>query len=233
MKLNPFAMLLLVFFAVFTSCKSDDDGEDLLPQEEQNQVDDSAIALFLQQHYFNSVGKVIKFSDANSADDNETPLSQLAERGPDGYWYVHKPGYIAEGRSVNNPQNDSILIQYELKYFYGRKTNDSIYYTEPSTYSTTINTTGLPIWDPTFYYYQSSTNTDNNRAWYEMEGIQQGLSHFNSTGRSATDLPAVDFQGFIIVPSRLVFERDRNTFGFTADTSVMLNFELYRVIDRN
>ena len=231
MKFNYIGILFIGFMLAFTSCKSDDDSNDLLPQEEQNQVDDAAIQLFLQQHYFNAVGKVVKFSDTNSNDDNETPLSEIAVQGSNGYWYAKKPGYMAEGRAVNDPNNDSILLQYEIKSFYGRKTNDSIYYTEPSNFSSTINTTGLPVWDPAFYHYEE-TETQRSE-WYEMEGIQEGLKHFNSTGRNATDLPAVDFQGLIIVPSRLVFERDQNGFGFSSDASVFLNFELYQVIDRD
>lgn len=229
MKLYHLTLIMAVLLG-FMSCKNDDDGTDLLSQEDQNQVDDQAIVKFLQDHYFNSVGKVMKFSEVNANDDNETPLYQIAQQGAGGYWYVKKPGFIAEGRAVNNPDNDSILLQYELNYFYGKRNNDSVYYTTPTSVSTTINTTGLPIWDPSFYHYRE---TESNRdEWFEMEGIQEGLKHFNSTGRNATDLPAVNFQGLIIVPSRQVFERDRNAFSFGADTSVMLNFELYQVIDR-
>ena len=230
MKLNFLLIGLFGLGLLLHSCKNEDDGIDLLPQEEQNQVDDQAIALFLQQHYFNAVGKVVKFSDDNDADDEETPLAELAEQGTGGYWFVKNPNYQSDQRMITNPDNDSILMQYDLNYFYAKKSNDSVYYTTPISYSSTINTTGYPIWDPSFYYHAPAE--DQQDAWYEMEGIQEGLKHFNSKGKNATDLPAVDFQGFIIAPSRLIFERDRNAYGFGSDTSVMLNFELYQVIDR-
>ncbi|MDO5655449.1 MAG: hypothetical protein Q4G27_04845 [Flavobacteriaceae bacterium] len=232
MNLKYLGLFFSVLLIGFTSCKNDDDGNNLLPQEEQNQVDDATILKFLNEHYFNEVGKITKFRDDVSSDDAMPSLMSNAERANAGYWFVKRPGHLAEGRSVVNPDNDSILIQYELLYYNARKNGDSVNYSEPVNFSSTINTTGYPIWDPSFYHHRNSTN-DNRAEWYEMEGVQDGLKHFQATGRSALDLPAVDFQGVIVVPSRLVFGRDRNTFGFGPDTSVILNFELYQVIDRN
>lgn len=233
MKLQYLAVLLLTIFVSVSSCKSDDDGVDLLPQEQQNSIDDQAIVKFLNDHYFNSVGKVTKFRDDSPNDDEETPLAELAQMDPSGYWFVKRPGVEANGRAITNPENDSILIQYELAAFQGKTLNDSIYYTLPSNISTTINTTGFPIWDPSFYYKDISNLNNAQKKWYEMEGIQDGLKHFNSKDKAVDALPAVDFQGIIIVPSRLAFGRDYNTLNLGPDNSMYLNFELYKVIDRD
>lgn len=223
---------MLSVFVLFSSCRNDDDGLDLLPQAEQNDLDDRAIVKFLEEHYFNEVGKVIKFSDAISSDDNETPLIEIAEMHPTGYWFVHKPNFEATGRKITNVENDSILIQYDLNGFVARQRDDSAFYSTPTSISTTINTTGYPIWDPAFYYTDISNMNNAQKKWYEMEGLQEGLKEFHSTNKSASDLPAVNFQGLVIVPSRLVYQRDYNVFNLGPDTSVYFNFELYQVIDR-
>lgn len=230
-----YLMMLIAIVFVIASCKNDDDnGLNLLPQDEQNDVDDEAIVLYLKEHYFNSVGKVMKFDDDDESDDNETPLYDIAEMDAEGYWYAKRPGFVAEGRAVTNHDNDSILLQYEMKIFNAGLRSDTVYYSTAG-YASTINGTGLPQWDPDFYYKTlTDTQIENNyqREWNEMEGVISGLQHFNSTNKAATDQPSVDFQGVIVVPSRLVFKRDKNALRFAADTSVILNFELYQVIDR-
>lgn len=233
MKLQYLSILLLLFFVTISSCKNDDDGPILLPQEEQNRVDDLAIVKFLQDHYFNSVGKVTKFRDDINTDDNETPLHDIAEMNSSGYWIVQRPDFQASGRKVTNAENDSILIQYELNGFIGKIKNDSVFYSTPYNISTTINTTGYPIWDPAFYYKKIASTSTALKKSYEIEGIQEGLKHFHSTNKEMDGMPAVDFQGLIIVPSRLVFDREYNVFSLAHDTSVYLNFELYQVIDRS
>ena len=231
MKLNYQTLFFALFLFVFSACSSDDDGVDQLPQEEQNQVDDEAIVLYLQDHYFNSVGKIVAFDDEDDADDNETPLIDIAQQVDGGYWFVKKPNFVANGRTITNPDTDSILIQYEMKTFYGVKSSDSVYYSTPATALSTINGTGYPAWDPTFYHY-TTDDEDVEVSWYEIEGIQEGLKHFNSTDKAIDESPFVDFQGLIIVPSRLAFERDVNAYNILNDTSIILNFELYQVIDR-
>ena len=232
MKFQYFSIIILTFLVAVSSCKSDDDGDSLLPQEQQNSLDDQAIIKFLQDHYFNTVGKVTKFRDDISSDDDQTPLYDIAEQDPTGYWYVKKPGFEATGRQITNVDSDSILLQYELNGFVARTTNDSVFYGLPHSISTTINTTGYPIWDPAFYYKDVSEMSNAEERWYEMEGVRDGLMHFNSTNKLPGDMPAVDFQGLIIAPSRLAFKRDYNVFNLAPDTSVYINFELYQVVDR-
>lgn len=232
MKIPYFSIFLLSLMVLFSSCQNDDDGLDLLPQAEQNSVDDRALVKFLEDHYFNSVGKVIRFSDDITSDDNETPLIQYAELKPSGIWVVHRPDFEANGRKVTNVENDKILVQYDLNGFVGRISNDSVFYSIPTSISTTINTTGYPIWDPAFYYTDISDMNNAQKSWYEIEGLHEGLMEFHSTNKAAADLPAVNFQGLILVPSRLVFKRDYNVFNLGPDTSVLFNFELYQVEDR-
>lgn len=232
MKISYLSIFVLGLFIMISSCRNDDDGLNLLPQAEQNEVDDRALVKFLEDHYFNSVGKIVRFSDEISSDDDETPLMEYAELKPSGIWVVHRPNFEATGRKVTNVENDSILIQYDLNGFVGQISNDSVFYSIPTSISTTINTTGYPIWDPSFYYTNVSGMTNARKSWYEMEGLQEGLKEFHSTNKNAADLPAVDFQGLILVPSRLVFQRDYNVFNLGPDTSIFFNFELYQVVDR-
>lgn len=229
MKLSKVLFLLVgaVFFAV--SCNNDDDS---ISTGERNRLDDEAIVKYLREHYFNSKGISTAFDDDDTADDAYTPLYDIATQDDMGYWYVKNPNVTATGRAITDNDNDSILLQYNLSYFksYVNSEEDDISdYPTPTLISSTINTSGYPIWDPLFYYGEDQSY---DRKFYEIEGVVDGLKHFNSIPKEQYDLPAVDFQGLIIVPSRLAYARDGSQVISGIDLSIILNFELYQVTDR-
>lgn len=216
--------VILVFFA---NCKSDD-SDDLLPQEEQNKLDDEAIVSYLKNHYFDNNGKAKEIKKNNP--DNHTALYELAKQVDNGYWYVKNPNIVGIDKTVTDNTKDSILLQYDMKIFKANKVNDSVTYSNLSTFSSTINTSGYPIWDPAFYY--AKTPEGINLDYYTIEGFVKGIKHFKSTNREADQTPSVNFQGLIIIPSRLAYERRNNALKIGYDQSVVVNFELYKVLDR-
>lgn len=242
MKIQKMILPILLASVLFTACESDDDNkggveEVKLSQQERNQVDDEAIKLILNDYYLNDQGKLTEFSDSDASDDNRTPLAELATYHPQGYWTVKRADYTSSGRKVTDVEKDKILLQYDMFTFQG-KTNtkkDSIFYSKPVSYSSTINGKGYPIADPDFYYKtltEQQKEQKFEREWYQIEGFQEGIKEFNSADKALTDLPHVDFQGLIIIPSRLAFGRDKNALGFSVDQSIIVNFELYKVEDR-
>lgn len=218
------SVVILVFFA---NCKSDD-SDDLLPQEEQNKLDDQAIVNYLKNHYFDNHGRAKEIKKNNP--DNHTVLYELAKQVDNGYWYVKNPNIVGEYRAVKDNKKDSILLQYDMKIFKAHKHNDTVKYNNISTFSSTTNTSGYPIWDPAFYYTKIPKGT--NLDYYTIEGFVDGIKHFKSTNREADQTPAVNFQGLIIIPSRLAYERRNNALKIGYDQSIVVNFELYKVLDR-
>ncbi|MDO5509516.1 MAG: hypothetical protein Q4F57_02355 [Weeksellaceae bacterium] len=229
MKIWKGAVILAAIMLTFTQCSKDDEPS-LLPVEEQNVIDDLAIGKYLQEHYFDSDGRVTRFDESSEADDSETPLSQLAEQHGE-FYVVKNPAVNAEGRAVVSNLQDSILIQYSLLGFRASRTNDTIRYGEPSTYYSTVHQSGYAQWDPTFYYVPRTSSVRPEQ--YEIPAIVEGLKHFNSTGRGPLENPPVRFQGIIIAPSRAVFGRNTNQMSIPFDVSMVLNFELLQVVDRD
>lgn len=240
MKKWGFAIVALGL--LFTACNNDDDGVEELPIEEQNQVDDDAIVEYLQNHYFDPERGLIKEFDADDDSDNDYPtLHSQGTKLPSGVWIVKRAGVVAEGPIADDNTKDSILISYETKIFkasYLDLPEDGKPYGTPQVYGSTINGSGSAAWDPTFYFVDvPNLNLDDNIniSHFEIEGFTEGLKQFNSTGTSGADL--YNFQGAIIVPSRLAFGRD---FVYTSsglsysyrDISFIFNFELHKVIDR-
>ncbi|MXV38151.1 hypothetical protein GO491_05590 [Flavobacteriaceae bacterium Ap0902] len=240
MKMYRTVLMLLMVTMVFIGCSEDDDApltEELLPQDVRNTVDDEVMELILNDYYLNEQGKLTRFSDTDVSDDEEVPLRDLATYNPIGFWTVKRPDHSANGRRVVDVNTEKILLQYDMFTFMGRtnEARDSTFYSPPARFSSTINATGYPSWDPNFYYKPlSEAEIENNveRSWYEIEGFQEGIRLFNASNKEADAQPFVDFQGLVIIPSRLAFGRERNAFGLRPDQSVIINFELYKVEDR-
>lgn len=229
MKIVKGLILFMIMLVIFNQCKSDD-GPELLDETEQNVLDDLAIQHYLAEHYFDPNGRVTKFNEESTDDDNETALIQLAEQHGD-YFIVKNPNITADGRAVVENTQDSILIQYTLFGYRATRTNDTIRYGVPVGYFSTVHQTGYAQWDPTFYHVPRVGNVRPEQ--FEIPAIVQGIKHFNSTDRSALDEPAVNFQGIIIAPSRAAYGRRVNQMSVPFDTSIILNFELLKVMDRN
>ncbi|MBV7441564.1 hypothetical protein KRX57_09025 [Weeksellaceae bacterium TAE3-ERU29] len=228
MKIQNFLMIGLMFILLATSCDKDEYNNriNLIPIEERNQIDDKAIVKYLEEHYFDEDGKTTKFSETSKDDDGNTPLIDLAKKDESGFWYVKRPGVETPGITVTNNNQDKILLQYELQSFEAnRGAEDKINFT-PVTILSTINTTGSPEWDPVFYY------VDTNKGYNEIKGFIDGIKYFNATNREVDAIPAVNFQGLIIIPSRLAYGRTPSRILQGYDQCVVVNFELYKVENR-
>lgn len=243
--MKKWGIVLLAFGLALSACNNDDDNNEL-PQDEQNQVDDDAIIEYLEDHYFDPTRGLIKEFDSEDDSDDEYPnLRTQGTKLPSGVWVVKRPGMTAEGPSVQSNTTDSILISTQTHTFrasYEDLADGETGYSSIVNLSawSTINTTGVPTWDPTYYYsVLTSSMTDNGLelSHFVIEGFVEGLKHFHSTQTDGSDL--YDFQGAIIVPSRAAFGRDYVYTGGTLNNSVyrdlsfVFNFELHKVLPRN
>lgn len=235
---------LLVLSLVFTACKRDDDDHDL-PQDEQNEVDDRAISDYLEDHYFDPVRGLIKeFDDEDETDDDYPSLMTSATKLPSGVWVVKREGVTAEGQSVNDPKSDSILISYNSFRFKATyddlKEGEKAYAKYSASFANTIYSSGTPVWDPAFYYTkitQEMADKGINESYFVIEGLVEGLKQFKSTQTDGSEL--YDFQGAILIPSRMAYGRDLVYLNGQLDgvsyrdNSFMFNFELHRVVQRH
>lgn len=241
--MKKFSISLLMLFILAASCKKDDDFKDL-PQDERNQVDDRAISDYLEDHYFDSdKGLIKKYKEEDEDDDDFPPLMSMATKLPSGVWIVVRPGVEAEGPAVTNNKTDSILISYNSMRFKatydGLKEGQKAYEAGAGSFYNTIFSTGTPAWDPIFYHQFISPEMQEkgiNEDHFQIKGFIEGLKHFKSTQTNGSEL--YNFQGAILVPSRMAYGREFVYLGGSLDpvsyrdNSFMFNFELHRVIPR-
>lgn len=243
--MKKWGILLLVAGFIVGACKNDDDDNEL-PQDEQNQVDDDAIVEYLEDHFFDPErGLITEYDDEDEDDDNYPNLRSQGTKLSSGVWIVKREGIEATGDAATSNAQDSILISINT---YGFRASNQDLTEDETLYSSivnipswsTINTSGTPTWDPAYYYTNITDEMTENEIGIEhfvIEGFVEGLKHFQATNTSGSDL--YDFQGAIIVPSRLAFARDYIYNGTRLDNqtyrdlSFVFNFELHKVIDRN
>ncbi|QAR31404.1 hypothetical protein EQP59_08640 [Ornithobacterium rhinotracheale] len=233
MKIGKYIILCLVVFLAISSCKEDEDPFKLISQKERNQLDDEAIIIYLKENGFNEAGKAMPLSVLPKGTKS---LYEMAKQDESGYWYVVNPKVPANGASITSNTKDEILLQYNLFSFTPQKIPNEKAEKKydlkitPNMIESTINTTGVPMWDPSFYYIKPGK--DINPELYEIPALINGLKHFKPTNREADAKPAVQFQGLIIVPSRLAFARKANQLVQGYDYSFILNFEIHQVKPR-
>lgn len=242
--MKKWGIALLLAGVFLGACKSDDDNRDL-PQDEQNQIDDQAIVDYLEDHYFDPERGVIKKYDEEDEEDDTYPnLKSLGVKLPSGVWVVKRPGVEAEGTSVVSNTQDSILISYNSSRFKASyedlNENQRAYNKFPAPFFNTIYSTGTAAWDPVFYHTKLTEEmiTRNiDLSYFVIEGFVEGLKEFKSTQTNGSDL--YNFQGAIIVPSRMAYGRDFVYLGGQLDpnsyrdNSFVFNFEVHKVIPRN
>lgn len=241
---QKFGIGLLMLSLLFTSCKKDDDFDDL-PQDEQNDVDDQAMVDYLEDHYFDvDKGLIKKYKEDDETDDNIPSMMTMATKLPSGVWVVKRDGLIADGPAVTDNKTDSILISFNSSRFKATykdlEEGEDSYgkYTAP--FYNTIYSTGTPAWDPTFYYQkvtQAMLDKGIDESYFVIEGFLEGLKHFKASQTSGEEL--YNFQGAILVPSRMAYGRDMVYLGGMLDpssyrdNSFVFNFELHRVLPRH
>ncbi|BEV06117.1 hypothetical protein [Chryseobacterium gambrini] len=222
----------------FTACKKDDEVETFVEPEDisvRNSYDDQAIQKFMDGNYLDSQGNIKAFSSTDTSDDNEKKLSELNPvKLPSGVIYIIRNGAQPNpGKAISS--NSQIKTMIRANYYLATQVDGNVSFTSTGTLVNTINDSGSPVTDPSFYYVKQSVLSNatleaaKNRSYYEIEGFQEGLKYFESYD-NLPDGNAYNLQGVIIVPSRAAFARDvhYNYVGYSLQNSCFVfNFQLY------
>ncbi|WP_313374492.1 hypothetical protein [Chishuiella sp.] len=246
--IKKFFVTLVTCSIFLISCNSDDDStnkETKIPIEERNALDDEAIEQLLNDYYFDSTtGKLTKFDTITGNDDDAYPsLKSIAKKDDLGIWYAENPNHVGTGESIVSSDSTSIYLSYKASFFVATNSTDySRKYGYVQSYVTSSTNTGdgSALKDPEFYYATlTSTEISNGvkRENIELKNFAEGLKHFKTTDRAITDL--YNFQGVIILPSRLAFARNKYYTGSSLtenssyrDASFVINFELPKIQKR-
>ncbi|MDH2205832.1 hypothetical protein N5J53_02245 [Empedobacter sp. GD03644] len=248
--IKKFFVTLIACSAVLVGCNNDDDNgvnkETKIPVEERNALDDEAIQQYMEDYYFNPKnGKLTKFDTIKGNDDDAYPtLKSLAKQDNLGIWYAENPNHKGTGETIVSNDSTSIYLSSVTTYFVATNSTDykRKYGSLGQFYYSSINTgDGSATQDPTFYYYiPTETEAKNGvkREHVELKNFAEGLKHFKSTNRSTNDL--YNFQGVIILPSRLAYARNKyyvQSTGLTEystyrDATIVFNFELPKIEKR-
>ncbi|WP_353166318.1 hypothetical protein [Empedobacter brevis] len=246
--IKKFFVTLIACSAVLVGCNNDDDNgvnkETKIPVEERNALDDEAIQQYLEDFYFNPKnGKLTKFDTIKGNEDDAYPaLKTFAKQDNAGIWYAENPHHKGTGETIISNDSTSIYISYTMATFLATNSTDYKRKYGAVSIGGSINSgDGSAIQDPTFYYYKpTETETKNGvkREHVELKNFAEGLKHFKTTDRAVTDL--YNFQGVIILPSRLAYARNKyyisgsglTDFSAYRDASFIFNFELPKIEKR-
>lgn len=234
------ALIYLAIAAVsFTSCRKDDTSSTTIQEVSdlttQNANDDKAIAKYMDEHYLDALGRIKAFSSTDASDDGYTKLSDLSyTKLESGVIIIVRDGAQPEN-GVTIGETDIIRLMHKSTAFLSNE-NNGIQYTSEITFANTLESTGVPEVDPTYYYAKPSTitNSGQSRAYFEIEGLREGLSHFKSFDK--TDSENYNLQGVIIVPSRAAFARDSHYPYANIDwrnRTFVFNFQVYKTSARD
>lgn len=197
----------------------------------QNSNDDRAIQKYLETHYFDNQGKIKAFSTTSSGNNNHSKLSDLSPKKlPSGVVVVLREGaQPTQGTDIG--KTDIIRLMHTTTAFLSNNKTNPI----EIPFISTVNGTGVPQADPSFYYASEKLLSNNkNRNYYEIEGFREGLQYFKSFNQS--DSENYNMQGVIIVPSRAAFARDRhypyNNLNWR-NCNFVFNFQVYKTSPRS
>lgn len=236
----------------FTACKKDDDEVATFKEPDdvavRNSYDDQAIQKFMNDNYLDVQGNIKAFSSTDASDDNEKKLSELNPvKLPSGVIYIVRNGAqpTSGGVTIDPFATDpnaktQIKTMIRANYYLATESDGNITFTSSGTLLNTINGSGSPTVDPSFYYVKNSvltaatTDAAKNRSYYEIEGLQEGLTYFKGF-QNMNDGDAYNLQGVIIVPSRDAFARDAhyNYTGYSLQNNCFVfNFQIYKANPR-
>lgn len=248
--IKKFFVTLIACSAILVGCNNDDDNgvnkETKIPIEERNALDDEAIQQYMEDFYFNPKnGKLTKFDTIKGNDDDAYPtLKSLAKQDNLGIWYAENPNHKGTGETIVSNDSTSIYLSSISTYFVATNSTDykRKYGYLGQFYPSSINTgDGSAEQDPTFYYFTPTATEIKNgvkREHVELKNFAEGLKHFKTTERATTDL--YNFQGVIILPSRLAYARNKfyvsgsglTEYSTYRDATIIFNFELPKIEKR-
>ncbi|MGD1320497.1 hypothetical protein [Chryseobacterium sp. 2R14A] len=225
----------------FAACKKDDEVETFVEPEDinvRNSYDEQAIQKFMDNNYLDSQGNIKAFSSTDASDDNEKKLSQLNPQTlPSGVIYIKRDGAQPNpGVTLNTDSSstDATLIKTMMRanYYLATDTDGNIALTYYGSLLNTLDGSGSPYTDPTFYYVKESIKTaaGKDRNYYEISGLKEALKYFEGYNNLPNgEIP--NLQGVIIVPSKAAFARNDNYYGLKNMTFVF-NFQIYNAQTR-
>lgn len=239
--IRPMAVVAALTFGALSinSCKEDTvvnpQYQDAVDIATQNSYDDAAAEKFLQKNYLDAKGNIKAFSDTDASDDAYKKLSDMNPiKLPSGVIYVVREGaQPTPGTAIE--ANDIIHIMQRSYTYIATNENNAIEFRSPYSFRNTIDGSGTPEVDPSYYYVKNSTikASGKDRSFYEIEGLKEALQHFKAF--DLADKENYNLQGVIIVPSRAAFARDDHypyaSYAFR-NRSFVFNFQIYKTSRR-
>ena len=224
----------------FAACKKDDEVETFVEPEDinvRNSYDEQAIQKFMDNNYLDTQGNIKAFT-SDAADDNEKKLSELSPVTlPSGVIYIKRataqpnPGVAINTDSNSTTTASLIKTMMRANYYLATETDGNVSLTFYGSLLNTLDGSGSPVTDPTFYYAKKNIVTDAKpRSYYEISGLKEGLKYFNGFQNLANENP-YNLQGVIIVPSKAAFARNENYYGLKNMTFIF-NFQIYHTETR-
>ncbi len=237
-------LYILVGTLALNSCKKDDEIETYKEPEDisvQNSYDDEAIMKFVENHYFDVQGNIKSFSKTDTIDDNYTKL-----KDEQGYQKLAS-GVVVIPRLSQQPnpgndigETDILTLLMISKMYYATNKDGNVDFGNGNTFIDNINTSSMTF-DPAFYYVKNSvlkaasSDVAKQRSYYEIEGFQEGIKKFKAYNQE--NGTAYNFQGAIIVPSRVAYAREpsyyNNSKSSVRNASFVFNFQVYKTTPRD
>lgn len=224
----------------FTACKKDDEVVTFVEPDDinvRNTYDQQAIQKFMDNNYLDAQGNIKAFSSTDATDDNEKKLSDLPhETLPSGVIYIKRDGAqpnpgIAIDTDSESGTASLIKTMMRATAYIATETDGNVSLGAGTALINTIDGSGSPITDPSYYYVKkavltaATTDIAKQRGYYEVPGLKEGLKYFNGFQNMSSGDP-YNLQGVIIVPSKAAFARNENAYGLKNATFIF-NFQIY------
>lgn len=234
-------LLYLILGSVcFTSCKRDEENPadvvEVVDIQTQNTYDDQAAQKFLTDNYFDPQGKMMAYSETDTADDNFPSLNTYNPVVlPSGVVIVMRPSaQPMPGKTIHD--NDVLKITSISFSGVAKNLAEGPIFTTQQNYRNTLANSGVPEIDPSYFYTKNGQLNGKPRSYYEIEGFQEGIKYFKSC--EIPDSENYNMQGVIIVPSRVAYARDSNVLDINTtnfkfnDRSFVFNVQVYKTDTR-
>lgn len=229
--------LIYIFAAslALASCRKDEIQVTTIKEVDdiavQNSNDDKAILKYMDEHYLDEKGKI----QAIGTSTTQTKLSALNPKIlPSGVVVIIRPGAQPDpGTAIGT--TDVIRLMGKNTAFLSTVTDNVVTYTGEKEFFSTVESTGVPLVDPQFYYVTDDVVKQSGfaKSYFEIEGFQEGLKYFQSFNKA--DSENYNMQGVILVPSRAAFARDSHFpyGGFSyRNNNFVFNFQVYKATPR-
>lgn len=237
--MRKFFLATSIAVLALSSCKEDTTEYYVEPDNiaTQNSYDDQAIEKFLSNHYLDDLGNLTSFSDTDSTDDNYTSLKNMNPIRLSSGVIVIKRDNAQPNPGTDIGSTDIIHFMTKAKGYLAYEMDGNVnFYSTPYTLDDTLDGSGVPVIDPTYYYTPQSildANPGKTRSYWEIEGLREGLQYFKAYNQS--DSEPYNLQGVIIVPSRAAFARDDHyNYGGNnwRNRTIVFNFQVYKSVPR-